>query len=168
MDTDMAQWVTWVAHAPVLDIYANRDGAHALFEVDPYVGSYTQKGQQVDQTSPQFVPIATLKTRLLPLGYLGRVKSIKPLGTVMDAGTEMTLSVYSDRAQQVIPGNTKTFDISAATERWPREELPEMRLSVQRMESFAVAVTFIPGTVRLRALQVQIKRETGNPRNQRK
>lgn len=167
LDMRLGQWSTWIFPFDILDVTGAEDRQYLLIDEAPWVGRLIQ-GFAADNTVAESTPVQMrLRTRLIPLGHLGRVRSIKPLGKADDSGTEMTIAVYSDQHQTLLTGNGLPFVLDSNTEEWPRSELPELRLGVQRMESFSVEITTSGGIVTLTGIQAEVKDTLANPRNSR-
>lgn len=168
LDLGVGQWSTWRLPFITVDLGISGSNLAVLVDGAPYVVTMSRNGLALDDTSTTTVPITLdLRTRLIPIGHLGRVRSVKPIGKTFDTDVGMTVSVLSDQDIEAVPGNSQTFVLLGSTVDWPRNELPEFRTGVQRMESFAIGVTATPGSVRLTGLQVEVMDSTANPRNQR-
>lgn len=167
-DMELSQWYAWRITQTLLDLHGT-DSLYALLDSEPWVGRFSGNGLYVDAFGDPLGIQAIIETRLVPLGHLGRLKSVKPLGKNVPAvASSLTLSVKSDRQAQAAPLNSQTFTVGGPSSQWPREELPELRLGNQRMESFCVSLVSQPFNLELRAVQLQAKKLNENPRQSRK
>lgn len=169
LDMSVGQWSTWTFPNTPVDIGTSGSFLTILTNEDPYV-------LRVSNPTPVDVDILgtlvdvtlTLQTRSLALGHLGKVKSIKPLGKPTGVDVSMILSVQSDEGPYAVLGNSQTFSLPPVTSTdWPRSLLPELRLAVQRMESFRVSVVVTPAAIKLTGLQAEVQDSDAMPRQQR-
>jgi hypothetical protein len=171
LDLSVGQWSAWTFPWEIADIGVKGNSLCLLVNGDPFVVSLSEDQIPMDEMAGGSTQAASLllRTRLLPLGHLGKLKSVKPLGLSLASPGDITMNcnVLSDQHQASLTGNSHTVALQGETTDWPRSEMPEFRTGTQRMESFAIELQFTPGAVRLTGLQAEVMDNNTMPRNQR-
>lgn len=169
LDLDVSQWATWIFPQVPRDIGAMGSYLTVLSDDAPYALAVNNSNPaDVNSVGGSVDVSMLLATRLIPLGHLGKVKSVKPLGQPTDVDVSLQLAVFSDEGSYTLPGNSQTFLLPPfSSTDWPRSLLPELRLAVQRMEAFQVRVVASPAAVKLTGLQAEVQDSDAMPRQQR-